>query len=100
MRISDWSADVCSSDRNTRPLVASFALGVARASLERIKEIFADQMQYDFSRPVDNGSAIEAEIYRMEADLEASWLLTMKAAWMADNKIGRASCRERVCQYV
>lgn len=80
-------AGVMETFDNTRPLVASFALGVARASLERIKELLADQMQYDYGRPVDNGSAIEAEIYRMEADLEASWLLTMKAAWMADNKL-------------
>jgi len=71
---------------NTRPLVASFALGCARASLERIKEIFEDHSQLDYSKPVDNGSAVEAEIYRMEADLEAAYWMTMKAAWMADNK--------------
>lgn len=80
-------AGVMETFDNTRPLVASFALGVARASLERIKEIFADSIKFDYSRPVDNGSAVEAEIYRMEADLEGAWLLTMKAAWMADNKI-------------
>lgn len=80
-------AGVMETFDNTRPLVASFALGVARASLERIKEIFADSINFDYSRPVDNGSAVEAEIYRMEADLEAARLLTMKAAWMADNKI-------------
>lgn len=71
---------------NTRPLVASFALGCARASLERIKEIFATHSQLDYSKPVDNSSAAEAEIYRMEADLEAAYWMTMKAAWMADNK--------------
>jgi acyl-CoA dehydrogenase len=80
-------AGVMETFDNTRPLVASFALGVARASLERIKDILAAQIRYDFSQPVDNGSAVEAEIYRMEADLEAAWLLTMKSAWMADNKI-------------
>lgn len=80
-------AGVMETFDNTRPLVASFALGVARASLERIKEILADQMHYDYARPVDNGSAVEAEIYRMEANLEAAWLLTMKAAWMADNRM-------------
>jgi acyl-CoA dehydrogenase len=31
------------------------------------------------------GSAIQAELYRMEADLESARLLTLKAAWMADN---------------
>ena len=71
---------------NTRPLVASFALGCARASLERIKEIFEGHFKFDYSAPVDNGAAIEAEIYKMEADWEAAYWMTMKAAWMADNK--------------
>ncbi len=71
---------------NTRPLVASFALGCARASLERIKEIFEGHCQLSYDKPVDNGSAVEAQIYRMEADLEAAYWMTMKAAWMADNK--------------
>lgn len=71
---------------NTRPLVASFALGCARASLERIKELFEGHTQLDYSKPVDNGSAVEAEIYKMEADLEAAYWSTLKAAWMADNK--------------
>jgi acyl-CoA dehydrogenase len=30
-------------------------------------------------------SAIEAELYRMEADWEAARLLVLRAAWMADN---------------
>ncbi len=72
---------------NTRPLVASFALGVARASLERIRELLKDVLDDDYSQPVDNCSAVQAEIYKMEAELEAAWLLTMKAAWMADNKL-------------
>jgi len=100
-------AGVMETFDNTRPLVASFALGVARASLERIKEILAGQMQYDYAVPVDGCSAVEAEIYRMEADLEAAWLLTMKAAWMADNKIPNskeASMSKakagRVCNYI
>jgi len=29
---------------------------------------------------------LQAEIYRMEAELEATRLLILKAAWMADNK--------------
>lgn len=83
-------AGVMETFDNTRPLVASFALGVARASLERIREIMSDQALCDYSQPVDNGSAVEAEIYRMEAELEAAWLLTMKAAWMADNKVSNS----------
>ncbi len=71
---------------NTRPLVACFALGVAKASLERTRELLADAIDYDYSKPVDTVSAAEAELYRMEADWEAAFWLAMKAAWMADNR--------------
>ena len=33
----------------------------------------------------DAGSALEAELVRMEAELEAARLLMLKAAWMADD---------------
>ena len=72
---------------NTRPQVASMALGVARAALEITRQILeAEGVKADYSKTLYNSSAIEAEIYRMEADLEAARLMTYKAAWMADNK--------------
>ncbi|RYZ97684.1 MAG: acyl-CoA dehydrogenase, partial [Moraxellaceae bacterium] len=37
--------------------------------------------------PVLNTSHIAATIYRMEAEWEAARLLTLKACWMADNKM-------------
>jgi acyl-CoA dehydrogenase len=79
-------AGVMETFDNTRPLVACFALGCARASLERTKELLEDSIQYDYDQPVDNTSAVEAELYRMEAEWEASYWLTVKAAWMADNR--------------
>lgn len=71
---------------NTRPLVASMAIGVAKASLERLRELLAGHIEYDYDKPVDNCSAVEAELYRMEAEWEAAYWLAIKAAWMADNK--------------
>jgi acyl-CoA dehydrogenase len=71
---------------NTRPFVASMANGVAEAAIERTKEILEDSINLDYATPVNNVKAVEAEIYRMEADHEAARLLTLKAAWMADNK--------------
>ena len=71
---------------NTRPLVAVMALGCARASLEHVKELLKDSINLNYGKPVDNCSAVEAELYRMEADWEAAYWLAMKAAWMADNK--------------
>ncbi len=71
---------------NTRPLVASMAIGVARASLERLRELLEEQIEYNYDKPVDNCSAVEAELYRMEAEWEAAYWLAIRAAWMADNK--------------
>jgi len=79
-------AGVMETFDNTRPLVACFALGCAKASLDRIRELLKQHTTLDYSKPVDNVSAIEAEIYKMEADWEAAYWLAMKAAWMADNK--------------
>ncbi|PKM21878.1 MAG: acyl-CoA dehydrogenase, partial [Gammaproteobacteria bacterium HGW-Gammaproteobacteria-14] len=72
---------------NTRPQVAAMALGVARAALEITREILSKEgVMADFSKSLNNSTAIEAEIYRMEADLDAARLMTYKAAWMADNR--------------
>ena len=62
------------------------AIGCAKASLERIKEIFKDQLDPDYSTPYLHASNLAAQIYRMEAEWEAARLLMLKATWMADNK--------------
>lgn len=80
-------AGVMQTFDNTRPFVAAMALGCAEASLERTKELLADKIKLDYKSPKFNVSAVEAEIYNMEAEYEATRLLVMKAAWMADNKI-------------
>jgi acyl-CoA dehydrogenase len=80
-------AGVMETFDNTRPLVAAMAVGCAKASLERIKEIFADQLDPNYSTPMLNTSNISATIYRLEAEWEAARLLTIKACWMADNKM-------------
>lgn len=70
---------------NTRPLVAAMACGVAKAALERTKELLESVTDLDYQTPIYNVSAATAELYRMEADWEAARLLTLRAAWMADN---------------
>ena len=67
-------------------LLGHAEIDVAKASLERIKQIFADQLDNNYVIPYLQTSHIAAQIYRMEAEWEAARLLTMKAAWMADNK--------------
>ncbi|MFN3586837.1 MAG: acyl-CoA dehydrogenase family protein [Moraxellaceae bacterium] len=72
---------------NTRPMVAAMSLGVARAALDLLADILAKEgVTPAYDRSLWNSSALEAEIYRMEADYEAARLLALKAAWMADNK--------------
>lgn len=81
-------AGVMQTFDNTRPVVAAMALGVARAAIERTRALLeAEGMQLSYERsPLACGS-LEAELYRMEAELESARLLTIRAAWMADNGI-------------
>jgi len=71
---------------NTRPLVAGMALGVARACIELTEEKLAEVgVGVDFDRSPHSQSAAASELLSLQADYEASRLLTMEAAWMADN---------------
>ncbi|MFT4398392.1 acyl-CoA dehydrogenase family protein [Gordonia lacunae] len=72
---------------NTRPLVAGMAVGVTRAALEELRRILDEAgIEVDYDRPAADQHAAAAEFLRMEADFEAAYLHTMRAAWMADNK--------------
>lgn len=79
-------AGVMQTFDNTRPVVAAMSLGVARAAIERTRELMAGAgVQADYKGNVFGINAAEAELYRMEAEWEAARLLTLRAAWMADN---------------
>src|SRR3546814_3721357 len=84
MRISDWSSDVCSSDlvAFTAGCLAAVAfLGVWVAiTARRMPRRSDEKWQRDVSRNV-----------------AASWTAVAARVGL---EIGRASCRERVCQYV
>ncbi|MDN5582516.1 MAG: acyl-CoA dehydrogenase family protein [Corynebacterium sp.] len=72
---------------NTRPLVAGMAVGVARASLEKLRKILTKAgLEIDYDAPSWNQPAAVAEYIRLESDWEAAYLMTLRAAWMADNK--------------
>ena len=71
---------------NTRPLVAAMAVGLARACLDRTRELLAEAgVELDHDRPAATQTAAAAAMLRMEADFEAARLLTLQAAWMGDN---------------
>lgn len=72
---------------NTRPLVAGMAVGCARASLELIRELLEKAgVDIDYDRPATAQSYAAATFIQMEADWEAALLLTLEAAWLADNR--------------
>jgi acyl-CoA dehydrogenase len=79
-------AGVMETFDNTRPLVAAMAVGVTRAALERTRELLAEAgVEIDYSLPALSQPAAIARYLEMEADYEAARLLTLEAAWMADN---------------
>src|SRR3546814_1236420 len=83
MRISDWSSDVCSSDLQTAAHKAP-GYAIANISLKPIHGI---------------GGDITADQMDVVADLAERYSFGEVRVTHAQ-KIGRASCRERVCQYV
>src|SRR3546814_16687363 len=132
MRISDWSSDVCSSDRNQergdRYVAASLEAilhapnefprnTTPRVGLYQIFQKIWSASQAPFEAPAhdDNGDGDgrEAIAQRRLAALtprsrQALLLTAMEgfsrdeaaAILEADEEIGRASCRARVCQFV
>ncbi len=79
-------AGVMKTFDNTRPLVAAMAIGVAKASLDKTRELLeAAGVEIDYDRPAGGQTAAAATFLEMEANYEAARLLMMEAAWMADN---------------
>ena len=82
----------------TRPSVAASALGIARASIELLKDLLAQEgITIDYRTPRNLLSAIERDVVDMEGQLRAGWLLTLKAAWLMDqrrpNTVEASACK-------
>lgn len=78
---------------NTRPLVAAMAVGLARASLDRTTELLREAgVTSDPSAPLHSQSYPASRLLQLEADYESAYLLTLRAAWLADN--GRPNSME------
>lgn len=72
---------------NTRPAVAAQGLGLARAALDLTESLLQERgVELNYNAAYHQLSAIENDLYEMEAEYEAARLLVLKAAWMADNK--------------
>src|SRR3546814_15559158 len=101
MRISDWSSDVCSSD-----LVD---LGLGKAVVDRAAIFLLDERQRLFPRALPGDGADGDLIEDLppgrlaeRAGEDRRILVERDPGEPAadDRQIGRASCREGVCQYV
>src|SRR3546814_3466569 len=91
MRISDWSSDVCSSDlMNTRKMGAYWSLAVQTV----ISGVIMYLVMFVMIDGLDSFYNNLNMLY-MTLMMVAPMVVLMILA-----KIGRASCRERVCQYV
>jgi acyl-CoA dehydrogenase len=75
----------------TRPLVAASGLGVARAALEFLKEKLAENgVQIHYGLPRQKLTSVEGDVIDMEIMLKSTWLMVVKAVWMADNQKSNA----------
>src|SRR3546814_10305921 len=87
MRISDWSSDVCSSD-----LITDVALLVAKAKIAQL------EAQIEKTRSTLDGNLATLGYTKIYAPMAGTVIDVV--AFEGQTQIGRASCRERVCQYV
>ncbi|GAA1483098.1 acyl-CoA dehydrogenase family protein [Gordonia sinesedis] len=79
-------AGVMQTFDNTRPVVAAMAVGLGRAALEELRRMIEESGHpIDYDQPAAAQHAAVADFIRLESDWEASWLLAIRAAWMADN---------------
>src|SRR3546814_15392057 len=122
MRISDWSSDVCSSDLSHaddeasqlfaqirgRTQLLSAAYRLQRLALERGKPDAERERGYQQRDEPRIKAALEQATRRFDPKVEKALLAgllerhrALPASQHIDEiEIGRASCRERVCQYV
>jgi acyl-CoA dehydrogenase len=70
----------------TRPIVAAQAIGLARATLELLKEMLSEHgVTIRYGLPRQKLTSIEKDVIDMEIMLRSAWWLVLKAVWMMDN---------------
>ncbi len=70
----------------TRPIVAAQAIGLARATLELLKEMLTERgVTIRYGLPRQKLTSVEKDVIDMEIMLRSAWWLVLKAVWMMDN---------------
>ncbi|NLT32911.1 MAG: acyl-CoA dehydrogenase, partial [Acidobacteria bacterium] len=73
---------------SARPAAASSGLGIARATIDFVKEQLESRgVTIRYALPRRLLTAIERDVIDMETEWRAAWLLTLRAAWMVDRGI-------------
>src|SRR3546814_18266792 len=107
MRISDWSSDVCSSDLVE---IGVIGLGPDRGRVEKQFGAHQRHRARGFGIPLipayPDADPRSEDVPYLEAGVAGPEIIFLFIARPVGNvalairQIGRASCRERVCQYV
>src|SRR3546814_6859584 len=87
MRISDWSSDVCSSDLLRQRMGVLFQQGALFTDLNVFENVAFPLREHT---QVSESQVVERVLDKLDA----------VGPRTAAHQIGRASCRERLCQYV
>src|SRR3546814_11558040 len=114
MRISDWSSDVCSSDlrvteacveaeiaQDTQMILGDALQGIAdEAHAARGKIVEPAEIVEQGARQRIGVDRVDREIAPRLVVAPDVGIIDDRVAAFGGNEIGRASCRERVCEYV
>src|SRR3546814_13007645 len=111
MRISDWSSDVCSSDLFFSAMVTGarnmIGIGIATATagiiVGAVSQTGVGLVLADLVEIVSMGNIMLILIFTAVLSLILGMGLPTTATYIVVSslmEIGRASCRESVCQYV
>src|SRR3546814_2091458 len=103
MRISDWSSDVCSSDLPGAKWLSGRSEkrgGGERRHEKDVVDLQPDRHRNAQARKEEQPGAAAIFVHAPDEEIESEQRDRDRKQVVGDEQIGRASCRERVGQYV
>src|SRR3546814_7208772 len=102
MRISDWSSDVCSSDLDVEEHEIEHRVDALGSALNGLGHLAGAPCEVEAQR---QAMKLAEHIFRQRArgilpDAFEDDVAQVVESCLCQTQIGRAWCRERVCQYV